>query len=76
MSKFNLSNYKGSECLVQSVASNILEDMLEYEGGAMQSMREAISCTVHNNKIIAYAEDKGINIVIDHKALGRSIEKI
>jgi len=48
---------------------NVLQDLLEYEGGEMQSMNEQNTCHVMNTHILHKANSLGI--VLDVSEIGR-----
>lgn len=47
----------------------VLQSLLDYEGGEMQSMAESVGCSIHNLKILNKAKDLGV--VLNATGLGR-----
>jgi hypothetical protein len=56
--------------LVLAAQQEVLQDLLEYEGGEMQSMQESFACHAHNTTIITYANKIGVQL--DLSKTGRS----
>lgn len=71
MDIFDMSRYASVKSVARNVAADILIDMLEYEGGELQSMSETAHCFMNNKKIQKYAEKHGISLErADLKSLG------
>ena len=58
------SNHNYTEEQLQAI-QEILQSLLVYEGGKMQSMNEMFSCSGQNNRIISKASEFGISLDLE-----------